>query len=103
MTHEDKDGTSSRVLSTAELDIASRPTGTFGFCWCRNLEQFIAHDFDALKIENGKVTIECHSQPGARPTLTHTFVYGLDGIEHIKIEVSEWRRGDRKCQDGLLD
>ena len=80
MTHEQKDGTDSRVLSTAGLDIAGQPTGRFGFQLRGKPESFVAYDFEAIQVDRDTATI---TRADPRPTL----VLKLNEIERVVMEI----------------
>ena len=81
MTHEQKDGTDSRVLSTDELDMAG-PTGILGFR-DRGKEGGWALDFLTLKIDAHEISGTYQAAPGKIAAFAHK----INDLESIRIEI----------------
>ena len=81
MTTEQRDGTDSRVISTAGLDMAA-PTGILGFR-DRGKEGGWALDFLTLKIDANEINGTYEVTPGQIATFTHK----VSDLENIRIEI----------------
>ena len=90
MTHEEKDGADSRVLTTDVFDIAG-PTGIPGFRFIGR-EGGWALDFLTLKIDVHEVNGTYQVATGQIAAFTHK----ISAIENIRIEIlaDQFRRGN---------